>query len=180
MAPCRLRKTRTVLLFAVAVLSLLIACNSADEKAGPAGTTPTPAAPPTSTPHPAVELTVGKTVYQVGERVHYTITNGAESSVWYLTGGCYIPHIVRFEDDREIELVTFILDVEIVPKELPAGETLSCEWNQRAWSGEGRDWGNHRVPPGRYQFRFRYAFEEDHAYSRIVSAVVKSPVFAIE
>jgi hypothetical protein len=128
---------------------LLVACAMADEEATrpgaplPSETAPTEfASTPTMAGAPAhsdaVEITVDQSAYQIAETVHYTVTNHAESSVWYLTGGCFIPHIVRFEDEREIQLVTYVLTEEIVPKELPPGESLSCKWRQFAfWNPEG-------------------------------------------
>ena len=189
--PTILTMTTPLLLLAACLLSLLPACTTAEEDAsGTPMLTATQTIPATVSATPVVELTVGKTYYEKGERVQYTVTNRAKKSVWYLTGDCSIRDIVRVEEDGEIELSTYLAEEAIYAKELPAGESFSCAWNQRAfWSPQLEDperfaigEQSFQVPPGRYQFKFAYGFEEDAVNSRPPNALtlVKSPVFTIE
>jgi hypothetical protein len=125
-----------------------------------------------------VEVTVDKTIYQAGERVRYTITNYGDRRVYVGAGTCDIPFIVRLEDGSEVVQAIYLLDEEIATNLLEPGQTMSCTWDQYAFSTEE---GNRQVPPGQYQVWFPNAFEEeDLGFRGDTWALAKSQVFTIE
>jgi hypothetical protein len=125
-----------------------------------------------------VEVTVDKTIYQAGERVRFTITNYGDRPVYYGAGMCSWPFIVRLEDGSEVVLAINTTDEMIPTYLLEPGETLSCTWDQHAFSTED---GNRQVPPGQYQVWFPNAFEEeDLGFRGDTWALAQSQVFTIE
>jgi hypothetical protein len=128
-----------------------------------------------------VEVKLEKTVYQVGERVRYTITNHGDMPVYYGAGHCDIPFIVRLEDGSEVVLMIYILEEEIAINLLEPGQTMSCTWSQHAYSTEGGKFAYRQVLPGQYQVWFPNAFEEeDLGFRGDTWALAQSQVFTIE
>jgi hypothetical protein len=136
-----------------------------------------------------VEVTVDKSAYHAGERLRFTITNHTDRFISYREGGCGWPFIVRLEGEDEVQLAINITEEEIPLRQLAAGETLSCDWNQIAWWNTGETGimrfrtmnGSHQVPPGQYQVKFPYVLEEeDLAFSGDTWALAQSQVFTIE
>lgn len=159
-----------------------------------------PGAFETSTPDEAVVITVAGDSFVQGEPVPYTITNSSARTVYYgFKGGgiCELPPtgVVTFLYAGDTESGWKRVHVhapnpdfteeEPTIGELAAGEAVECSWDQIGHQepeleGEERftGWGAKApVPPGYYQFRFYYAFDDDWYPAAEVSY---SDIFEIE
>lgn len=112
-----------------------------------------------------------KSNYQTGENVEYKIINNSNKNIYY-TWGCGLPTPMKLSEKIDIPMLVDILENEKPVLMLAPGETRICTWDQKVWQDPSKE-GTSRfksylylapVPPGQYQFKFVYTFDESVEY----------------
>jgi hypothetical protein len=199
--------TMLEILGAVMIVLLIPACGtpvwqrsldltSEPPTSAPAGTptnTPTTATTPSAVPQVGtlstdqVKIMVSQNAYRSSEEVKFAIKNNLERSIYYTYGGCGWPSIYKVEDEGRVGLTVNILEEAPAVTELTPGETRTCVWDQKAWQNPDKK-GHARfrshielapVPPGQYQFVFRYFLDKSDVHSYEKAETVYSQLFTI-
>lgn len=134
-----------------------------------------------------IYLSMSKDTYNIGEAVKFTITNHSDVII-YFTYGCSRPQVYKIEDRKSIPLIVNITE-EVPPTGLlKPNQTKNCSWDQIAWQDSSlqgtKRYQNYiemtQVPPGEFQLRLDYFFDESDIFSNEKAETTWSPSFGIE